>query len=143
VSQTTEPQRDPTVTPSAEPSTGELISRLSDEVSQLVRDEFRLAQLEVSGKAKKAGLGVGMFGAAGLLALYGVGVLIATAILALALAMDAWLAALLVAVVLLVAAGVAALLGKKRVQEAAPPVPTMAVENLKRDVDAVRHPNDQ
>ncbi len=107
-----------------------------------MRDEFRLAQLEVSGKAKKAGLGVGMFGAAGLLALYGVGVLIATAILALALAMDAWLAALIVAVVLLAAAGVAALLGKKRVEEAAPPVPTTAVENVKRDVDAVRHPSD-
>ncbi len=70
-------------------------------MSQLVRDELRLAQLEVSGKAKKAGLGVGMFGVAGLLALYGVGALIATAILALAVAMDAWLAALIVAVVLL------------------------------------------
>jgi len=126
-----------------EPSTGELVSRLSSEVSQLVRDELRLAQLEVGGKAKKAGLGVGMFGAAGLLALYGVGVLIATAILALALAMDAWLAALIIGVVLLAAAGVAALVGKKRVQEAAPPVPTMAVESVKRDVDAVRHPNDR
>ena len=83
-----------------------------------------------------------MFGAAGLLALYGVGVLIATAILALALAIDAWLAALIVGVVLLAAAGIAALLGKKRVKEAAPPVPTMAVENVKQDVDAVRHPSD-
>jgi uncharacterized membrane protein YqjE len=125
-----------------EPSTGELVSRLSAEVSQLVRDELRLAQLEMSGKAKKAGLGVGMFGAAGLLALYGVGVLIATAILALALAMDAWLAALIIGIVLLAAAGVAALVGKKRVQEAVPPVPTVAVEGVKRDIDAVRHPTD-
>ena len=144
MSQATEPQRDPTAPSSAgdEPSTGELVSRLSTEVSQLVRDEFRLAQLEMSGKAKRAGLGVGMFGAAGLLALYGVGALVGTAILALALAMDAWLAALIVAVVLFAGAGVAALLGKRRVEEAAPPVPTKAVENLKRDVDAVRHPND-
>jgi hypothetical protein len=144
VSQTTDPQRDPIATSSAsdEPSTGELVARLSNEMSQLLRDEFRLAQLEVSGKAKRAGLGAGFLGVAGLLALYGVGALIGTAILALALAMDAWLAALIVAVVLLAAAGVAALLGKRRVEEAAPPVPTMAVENLKRDVDAVRHPND-
>ena len=144
MSQTTDPQHKRAVTGSAVggDSTGELVSRLSSEVSQLVRDEFRLAQLEMSGKAKQAGLGAGMFGAAGLLALYGVGVLLATVILALALAMDAWLAALIVAVVLFVAAGVAALLGKKRVQEAAPPVPTMAVENVKRDVDAVRHPHD-
>ena len=80
-----------------DPSAGELVSRLSSEVSQLVRDELRLAQAEMSGKAKKAGIGAGMFGAAGLLALYGGGVLITTAILALALAVDAWLAALIVA----------------------------------------------
>ncbi len=125
-----------------EPSTGELMSRLSSELSQLVRDEMRLAQVEVTGKAKKAGLGAGMFGAAGLLALYGVGALIATAILALALAIDAWLAALIVGVVLLLAAGVAAILGKKRVQEAAPPVPSRAVDSVKRDIDTVRHAGD-
>ena len=107
-----------------------------------MRDELRLAQVEVSGKAKKAGVGVGMFGAAGLLALYGVGVLIATAILALALASthgsqpSSW------AVVLLAVAGIAALLGKKRVTEASPPVPTLAVDNVKEDVDAIRHPSD-
>jgi uncharacterized membrane protein YqjE len=123
-------------------STGELMSRLSQDVSQLVRDELRLAQAEVSGKAKKAGVGAGMFGAAGLLALYGVGVLVATAIIALALAMPDWLAALIVAVVLLAAAGVAALVGKARLSEAAPPVPERAVDNVKRDVDAVRHAHD-
>jgi hypothetical protein len=123
-------------------STGELVSRLSQDLSQLVRDELRLAQLEVSGKAKKAGIGAGILGAAGILALYGVGVLIATAILAIALALDAWLAALIVGVVLLAAAGVAALVGKKRVAEAAPPVPERAVESVKRDVDAVKHPRD-
>lgn len=125
-----------------DPSTGELVTRLSQDLSQLVRDELRLAQVEVSGKAKKAGLGVGMFGAAGLLALYGVGVLIATAIIALALALPTWLAGLIVGVALLAAAGVAALLGKKRVEEAAPLVPEHAVEGIKQDVDAVRNPSD-
>lgn len=126
-----------------DPSTGDLVSRLSQDVSQLVRDELRLAQLEVTGKAKTAGLGAGMFGAAGILALYGVGVLIATAVLALALAVKAWLAALIVAVVLLAAAGVAALLGKRRVAEAAPPIPERAVQSVKQDVDAVRHAHEQ
>ena len=125
-----------------DPSTGELVSQLSNEVSQLVRDELRLAQAEMRGKAKKAGIGAGMFGAAGLLALYGGGVLITTAILALALAVDAWLAALIVGVVLLAAAGVAALLGKQRVQEAAPPVPSRAVDSVKRDIETVRHAGD-
>lgn len=123
-------------------TTGELMSRLSQDVSRLVRDELRLVQVEVSGKAKKAGMGAGMFGAAGLLALYGLGALIATAIIALALALPDWLAALIVAVVLLAAAGVTALVGKARLAEAAPPVPERAVDNVKRDVDAVRHARD-
>jgi uncharacterized membrane protein YqjE len=120
-------------------STGELVSRLSEDMSRLVRDEMRLAQAELTEKGKRAGIGVGMFGVAGLLALYGVGVLIATVILALALAMPAWLAALIVGVVLLAAAGVAALLGKKEVAQAAPPVPERTVANVKRDVQAVKH----
>lgn len=119
-------------------STGELVSRLSQDVSRLVRDELRLAQVEVTGKAKKAGVGAGLLGASGVIALYGGGVLIATAILALALVLDAWLAALLVGVALLAIAGVAALIGKKRVTDAAPALPERAVENVKRDVEAVK-----
>lgn len=123
-------------------STSELISRLTDELKTLVRDEMRLAQIEVSSKAKRAGVGAGIIGAGGLLALYGLGVLIAAAVLALALVVDAWLAALIVAVVILVIAGVAALLGKNRVQEAGTPVPQATVESVKADVDAVRHARD-
>jgi uncharacterized membrane protein YqjE len=140
---------DPTVGASAgghgteQASTGELVSRLSTEVSDLVRNELRLAQVEMSGKAKKAGMGAGFFGAAGVIALYGVGVLIATAILALALVLDAWLAALIVGVVLLVVAGVAALLGKKKVSEAGSPVPTETVASVKRDVQAVKEGRDR
>jgi len=122
-----------------DPSTGELVSQLSSEISQLVRDEMHLAQVEVTGKAKQAGIGAGMFGAAGILALYGGGVLIATAILALALAMDAWLAALIVGVVLLAGAAVVALAGKSRMSKAAPPVPTQAMANVREDVDTLRH----
>jgi uncharacterized membrane protein YqjE len=132
----------PASEPAGDPSTGELVSRLSQDLSQLVRDELRLAQVEVSGKAKKAGLGAGMFGAAGVLVLYGVGVLIATAIIALALVLPTWLAALVVGLVVLAGAGVAALMGKKRVTEAAPLVPERAVEGVKQDVDAVRNPSD-
>ncbi|KHL17082.1 putative superfamily III holin-X [Mumia flava] len=125
-----------------EPSTGELVSRLSSELSTLVRDELRLAQLEVTGKAKQAGIGAGILGAAGLLALYGVGTLVATAVLALALVVDAWLAALIVAVLLLAAAGFAALMGRNRVKRATPPLPKRAVDNVKADVDAIQHARD-
>ncbi len=122
----------------ADSSTGELVSRLSQDVAELVRNELKLAQVEVAGKAKKAGIGAGLFGAAGIVALYAVGVLIATAILALALVVDAWLAALIVGVVLAAVAGIAALTGKKQVAQAAPPVPTETVESVKRDVQAVK-----
>jgi uncharacterized membrane protein len=122
----------------ADASTGELVSRLSQEVADLVRSELRLAQAEVSGKAKKAGIGAGLFGAAGIVALYAAGVFIATAILALALVLDAWLAALIVGVVLAAVAGVAALMGKKQVAQAAPPVPTETVGSVKQDIQAVK-----
>jgi uncharacterized membrane protein YqjE len=120
---------------------GELVSRLSTEMSTLMRGELELARLELTEKAKHTGKGAGAFGAAGLVALYGVGVLIATAILALALVLDAWLAALLVGVVLLAIAGGIALFGKKQVSEGTPMKPERATENLRRDVEAVKHRN--
>ncbi|MEX0427708.1 phage holin family protein [Nocardioides sp. DS6] len=120
-------------------STGELVSRLSQEVTSLVRGELELARLEFTQKGRRAGVGLGAFGAAGVVALYGVGVLIAVVVLALTLILDAWLAALIVAFVLLAAAAGMALFGKKQVARATPLGPERVTENLKRDVDAVKH----
>lgn len=89
-------------------------------------------------RAKGLGVGVGALGAAGVLALFGLGALIATAILALALVLPAWLAALIVTVVIFVVAGIAALVGKKRVSEAAPPVPERAIAHVKQDVETIK-----
>lgn len=121
-----------------EPSTGELVSRLSEQVSRLVRDELALARVELVEKGKRAGIGAGLFGGAGVFAGYGVGVLIVTLILVLALVWPAWLAALVVGVVLLAVAGVVALIGKKEVSQATPPVPTEAVQSAKADVQTVK-----
>ena len=117
---------------------GDLVSQLSEQTSALVRKELKLAQLEMQEKGKRAGIGAGLFGGAGLIALYGVGVLIAAVVLALATALDAWLAALIVAVVLFAAAGIAALVGKKQVEQAVPPQPEQAIQSTKRDVDLVK-----
>jgi uncharacterized membrane protein YqjE len=114
--------------------TGELVKDLSTQVSTLVRQELELAKVELTAKGKQAGIGAGMFGGAGLFALYGVGALVATAILALATAVAAWLAALIVAVVLLAVADVLALMGKSRAQRAAPAVPEQTVATIKEDV---------
>ena len=98
-----------------EPTIGALVHDLTQQLPELIRSELRLAQAEVAEKGKRAGLGIGMFSVAGLLAFFGVAVLITTAILALDLVLPAWLAALIVAVVLLAAGGVVALVGKKKV----------------------------
>ena len=121
-----------------ETSTKELVRELSEQTTTLIRKELALAQLELKEKGKRAGIGGGLFGTAGVLALYGLGALIATAILALATAIDAWLAALIVAVVLFAAAGVAALVGKKQIEQATPPAPEQAIASTKRDVQEVK-----
>jgi uncharacterized membrane protein YqjE len=122
----------------ADKSVGDLVRNLSEDLSRLVRDEIRLAQAEVGEKAKKAGVGIGAFGGAGVIGLYGLGVLIAAAVLGLAAAVPAWLAALIVAVVLFVVAAVAALVGRKKLKEAAPPVPTRAIQTTKADVAEIK-----
>lgn len=118
-------------------STAELVKLASEQVSHLVRDELRLAQLELSRKGKQAGIGAGMFGAAGVVAFYGGATLIATVVLLLALVMPAWLATLIVGVVLLAIAGVMAMLGRARVKQATPPVPKRTVDSLKEDIETV------
>lgn len=119
-------------------STPQLVQDLTRLVPQLARQEVELAKAELAEKAKHAGVGIGAFGAAGLVALFGVGVLIAAAVLGLAEAIPAWAAALVVAAVLLVVAGVMALVGRKQVQQATPPLPTAAVDSTKHDVEAVK-----
>ena len=119
-------------------SVAELIKQVSEESSRLLRGELKLAQAEMTQKAKTAGVGIGAFGAAAVLGWFALGCFLATATLALALVLPAWLAALIVAVVVAVAAGIAALVGKKKVAEAAPPVPTDTVESLKKDVEEIK-----
>ncbi|MDQ3357385.1 MAG: phage holin family protein [Actinomycetota bacterium] len=119
-------------------STGELISRLSEQTSTLIRDEMRLARAEMTAKAKHAGTGLGMFGAGGLLAFFGIAGLVTTAILALALVLPAWASALIVTVVLFIAAAVVSLMGKKQVEQATPAAPERTVANVKQDVAEVK-----
>jgi uncharacterized membrane protein YqjE len=119
----------------ADRSTAELLRQLSQQTGDLVRQEMELAKAELTEKGKAAGLGAGMFGGAGLVALYAVGALTACAILALAIVVDAWLAALIVGLVYAAIAGILALTGKKKVEQATPPVPEQAIESTKEDVE--------
>jgi hypothetical protein len=121
----------------ADPSITELMTQLSSQTSRLVRDELRLAQKEFSNSAKHAGIGAGIFSGAGLLAVFGLGALTTAAIAALALVLDVWAAALIVAVVLLAAAGIAALISKKQLEQASP-TPERTVANVKQDINEVK-----
>jgi hypothetical protein len=123
--------------PAAEASAGELMTQLAAQTSRLVRDEMRLAQKEFQASAKHAGIGAGLFSAAGLIALFGLGTLIAAAVAAVALVLPVWAAALIVAVVLLSAAGVAGLIGRKQAQQASPVLQT-AVANVQEDIREVK-----
>ncbi|MBI2701336.1 MAG: phage holin family protein [Mycobacterium sp.] len=123
--------------PNADASIGELISQLSSQTSRLVRDEMRLAQKELVQSAKHAGAGAGLFGAAGLLAFFGLASLIAAAIAGLAVALPTWAAALIVGAALLAAAGVAALISRKQTKEVTPAAP-QTVESVKQDIKEVK-----
>jgi uncharacterized membrane protein YqjE len=120
-----------------EESTADLVKRAADEISTLVRDELALAKAEMAEKAGRAGRGVGLFGGAGLVSLYGILGVLTGIVLLLGKAMTYWGAALLVGVVLLVVAGVLALVGRSEVRQATPPVPEEAVRGVRADIDTV------
>lgn len=122
---TTEPRDRPT---------GELLRELSDHTTTLVRQEIDLAKAELAEKGKKAGQGAGMFGGAGVFGLFAFAALTTCVIAALDTAMPLWLAALIVTAVYAAVAGVLALQGRDKVQEATPPVPEQATESVKEDV---------
>ncbi len=111
---------------------------MSEQVSVLVRDELKLAQLEMTSKGKQAAVGAGMFGASGIVAAYGLACLLACAIIAISGVVAAWLAALIVGAALLAVAGSAALLGRQRLRRATPPVPEQAVASVKADVEEIK-----
>ena len=122
----------------AETSTGDLVKNLSEQVSRLIRDELKLAEYEMTAKAKRAGRGAGMFGGSGLLALYGIRCFLAAAIIGLALVVPAWAAALIVGGALLIVAGIAAMLGKRQFGRATPAVPEQTVQSVKADVEEIK-----
>ena len=124
--------------PASEASVAELVRQLSDQTTLLARQEVALAKVELAEKGKRAGLGAGMFGGAGLVGAYAVGAFVAAAIIGLATAVDGWLAAVIVGLVLAAVAGVLALVGKNKVQEATPPLPEEAISSAKQDVETVK-----
>lgn len=117
---------------------GELVGRASQQISQLVREELLLARAEMTEKGKRLGVGGGLFSAAGLTALLGVQALVATAVIALALVLPWWAAALIVTAVLFLTAAVLGAAGRRNVRAATPPKPEEALRGVRRDVNEIK-----
>lgn len=123
---------------SDEAPVGELANRASRQLSQLVREETQLARAEMKEKGKRFGIGGGLVGGAGMAAFLALQALVATAIIALALALPAWAAALIITAALVVVAAVLALAGKKKVKQATPATPEQAIDSVKQDVAEIK-----
>lgn len=117
---------------------GELVQQASQQLTELVRGELRLAQAEMQEKGRRYGRSGGLFGGAGVVGFLMLEALVVTAIAALAVPLPVWAAALIVTAVLGVVAAVLALNGKKQVHRAAPPKPEQAIENVKADVAEIK-----
>ena len=118
-------------------STVDLVRRASEQLSTLVRDEIQLARTEMTEKGKRAGIGAGLFGAAAMLALYGVAGLLTAAILAIALVLPAWAAALIIGGGLMVVAGMLVAVGRHNLRNAMPAAPRETIDSVRADVSAL------
>jgi uncharacterized membrane protein YqjE len=122
----------------ADRSVGTLVKQGTEQLSQLVHQELKLAQAELAQKGKRAGVGGGLFGAAALLAFFGLAAFVTAAIVAVAIPLPLWAAALIVGGGLLLCAGLLALAGRSQVKRAVPPVPGEAVDSMRHDLEAIR-----
>jgi MFS family permease len=118
--------------------THKLVNDLSEQVTRLVKDELRLARMELTEKGKRAGFGAGLFGAAGMVAFFGGATLVAAVVMLLALVLPGWAAAAIVAGALFIVSALLGLFGKNEVKRATPPVPEEAIASVKADIDMVK-----
>lgn len=134
----TTPAAQPEPTPPGKQSIGELISKITDQFSRLMRAEVAAVKSELKSKATKSAMAIGMFVAAGVLALYGLGFLLWAGVTAIALALPLWLSALIMAVALFIIVAILALVGKKLLDKNSPPMPTEAIASIKQDVATIK-----
>jgi hypothetical protein len=119
-------------------SIGELVKQLTQQTSELARREVELAKAEMSLKARRIGIGAGAFGGAGLLGLFAFGALTAALIVLIGTAVEEWVAALIVAAAYAALAGGLALAGRRKVDEATPPILEQTIESTKADIDETK-----
>lgn len=124
--------------PSEHHSVGELVGQATEQLSQLVRQEVRLAKEELTEKGRRAGRGGGLLGAAGAVAYVGLMALAGTGVAALSLALPVWASALIVAAVLFVVASMLGAVGRGQLRRATPPLPERTLNSVRADVDEIK-----
>jgi hypothetical protein len=117
---------------------GDAAKRVADHAKAIAGLEVELATLELKRKAGLLGVGAAMVAGAGVLGLYAVGFLLATAAAALAIVLDLWLALLIVGLVLVAIAALLVWLGIRNIRAATPPVPEEAIVEAKRTTEAIK-----
>ncbi|MFJ6755387.1 MULTISPECIES: phage holin family protein [unclassified Streptomyces] len=122
----------------ADDSVGVLVSRASQQISELVREEMQLARAEMTQKGKRYGKGGGLFGTAGVTGFLALQALVATCIAALALVLPVWASALVLTAVLAIVAGGTALAGKKQFARAGTPAPEQTIDSVKADLAEIK-----
>uniref|UniRef100_A0AAU2JY53 Phage holin family protein n=1 Tax=Streptomyces sp. NBC_00049 TaxID=2903617 RepID=A0AAU2JY53_9ACTN len=123
---------------STDESVSVLVSRASQQISELVREEMQLARAEMTQKGKRFGKGGGLFGAAGLIGILAAQALVATCIAALSLLLPVWASALILTAVLAVVAAVTAMAGKRQIAEAGALVPEQTIDSVKADLAEIK-----
>ncbi len=119
-------------------SLGNIIKDLTADLTTLFRSEIALLKLEVKDTVAKLGGGSALFAVAAFLAIFGLGFLFVTITLVLVrLGVPAWLSTLIVTIVLFVAAGVLAMMGKKKFAQVNF-VPEETVRQFKTDVESIK-----
>ncbi|MFK5635783.1 MULTISPECIES: phage holin family protein [unclassified Ornithinimicrobium] len=112
-----DPGKQPLLGTTGERSIGQLVSDVSTDLSQIMRGEIELAKVEIKQDVVHAGKGAGMFVGAGVVALYGLGLLFLGLAGVIALWLSWWAGLLIVAAVLFTVAGILAFIGKKQVTQ--------------------------
>ena len=116
----------------------QLIGDLPTLVTDLVKGEIEQLKAEMIGKLKALGVGGGLIAGAAVILLFMVGVLLTAAILGLSVVMPGWLAALLVALLLLIVAAIVGFIGYKKLMGGVPPIPEGTIESVKKDIETIK-----
>ncbi|GAA1718593.1 hypothetical protein GCM10009809_13080 [Isoptericola hypogeus] len=118
------------------PTMGRLMEQLSEQATRLVRAEIALAKAELTDKAKRSGIAIGLISVAVVIVLYAVGVLIWAGILGLDVVWPLWLSALVVGVFLVLVAGLAVWVAVSQLKRVARRPET--VDRVKDDVETIK-----